>query len=699
MEDKIYKPMKEKELAIILRVAPEDREEFKSVLEELLLEGRIERTKRGRYQKPEAKRLSGTFIANMKGFGFVKTEGFDEDLFIPEEYTSDAFHGDLVEVELLPRRGGRRQEAKIVSVVERVLKKLVGTYESSKNFGFVIPDDKKIAYDIFIPIEKSMGAVDGHKVVVELTGYGDAQHNPEGIVTEILGHVNDPGVDIMSIVKGYDLPEAFNEKVLNQANRVAKDVSEADMAGRADLRDVLMVTIDGEDAKDLDDAVSLTRDGDLYELGVHIADVANYVQEHSALDREAFERGTSVYLVDRVIPMLPHTLSNGICSLNMGENRLAVSCIMKVDEKGDVKDYRITESVICVDRRMNYTDVAKILEDHDPELMKRDEAFLPMLEDMAHLASILRDKRKKRGAVDFDFPETKIVLDEKGTPLSIKPYARNTATDLIEDFMLLANETVALHFFWQEIPFLYRTHETPDMDKIRQLVAFIRNFGYSMKVSQEELHPKELQKLLAKVAGSDEEMLIDRLALRSMRQAKYTTENSGHFGLALGCYTHFTSPIRRYPDLQIHRIIKEQIRGRLNEDRTEHYKEILTGVARHASETERRADEAERETVKLKKAQYMEAHIDECFDGIISGITEWGIYVELPNTIEGLIRVSDLDGDFYEFDRNRYEMIGHATGKAYRLGDLIRIRVKDADRNMRTVDFTIADDFSLEDDR
>ena len=458
-----------------------------------------------------------------------------------------------------------------------------------------------------------------------------------------------------------------------------------------DLRDWQMVTIDGEDAKDLDDAVSLTMDHENYILGVHIADVSNYVQEHSALDTEALKRGTSVYLVDRVIPMLPHALSNGICSLNQGEERLALSCIMTVNPKGEIIDHTITESVICVDRRMTYTNVKKILADHDPEVMAEYEPLVPMFEKMAELAAILRKKRMKRGSIDFDFPETKVILDKNGNPVDIRPYDRNVATKLIEDFMLAANETVAAEYYWRELPFVYRTHEQPDSEKIQKLSTFINNFGYSLHIGSDEVHPKELQKLLEKIDGTSEEPLISRLTLRSMKQARYTVENTGHFGLAADCYCHFTSPIRRYPDLQIHRIIKDSLRGRLGEKRIGHYMQILPEVAKHASEMERRADEAERETIKLKKVQYMENHIGETFAGVISGVAEYGFFVELENTVEGLVRVTSLTDDFYQYYEETYELVGEATNRRFKLGQQVRVTVDNCDRIMRTIDFTLAD--------
>ena len=453
--DKQYVPMKIKEIAILLQVTKEDRPALEQVLEELIQEGKVEISKRGKYKKAEDTSLVGTFIGHPKGFGFVEIEGREEDVFIPETATEGAIHHDTVQVALVPGKTGKRQEGAIVKILDRGLKEVVGTYQQSKNFGFVVPDNLKLTKDIFIPIERSKGAVNGHKVVVEITEYGTKTKNPEGKVKEIIGHINDPGTDILSIVYAYELPLDFPEKVMNQAQRVPDEIMAGDMDGRKDLRDLQMVTIDGEDAKDLDDAISLTKEGNIYHLGVHIADVTNYVQENSALDREALKRGTSVYLVDRVIPMLPHKLSNGICSLNQGVDRLALSCIMDVDEKGNVISHEIAETVINVDRRMTYTSVKKILTEQDEEERREYEELVPMFERMQELAGLLREKRKQRGSIDFDFPETKILLDEKGKPQEIKPYDRNVATKIIEDFMLLANETVAEDYYWQELPFVY----------------------------------------------------------------------------------------------------------------------------------------------------------------------------------------------------------------------------------------------------
>lgn len=700
MRDDLYTPMKFKELAVLLQVPKERRDELREALASLEADGKIYLSKHGKYCLGQAKRLTGTFRATARGFGFVEVEGQKEDVFISEDYCADAFDGDTVEFVIVKEADkSHRQEGKITAVVERGMTKAVGLFEirEGKNYGFVIPDNQKIPQDIFVPIEKSKGAKNGQKVVVELTSFGGAGKKPEGKVIEILGSVSETGVDILSIVKGYDLPTEFPQKVLNQAERVAKPVSEADCSGRRDLRNWQMVTIDGEDAKDLDDAVSLFKDGENYVLGVHIADVTNYVQENSALDHEALKRGTSVYLVDRVIPMLPKTLSNGMCSLNAGEDRLALSCIMTVNPKGHVIAHEIAETVIHVDERMTYTCVNKIISDKDTEEMLKYKELVPMFELMYELSKVLRERRHKRGSIDFDFPETKVILDEQGYPVAIRPYDRNAATKLIEDFMLLANETVAQDYYWQELPFVYRTHETPDPEKVRALATFINNFGFTMHIGANEIHPKEIQKLLGKIEGTPQESMVSRLALRSMKQAKYTPENTGHFGLAANYYTHFTSPIRRYPDLQIHRIIKDNLRGRMDEAKIAHYEKILPDVTKKSSELERRAEEAERETIKLKKVEYMQKHMGETFAGIVSGMTKWGMYVELDNTVEGLVHVTNMWEDHFDYYEDRYEMVGEHTGKVYKLGQKVKVRVIDTDKLMRTIDFEIADDGDVED--
>ena len=728
MDDKAYVPMKAKELAILLNIPKSQREDLMEVLDALVAEGRIGVSKKGKYGKAETFSVNGIFSGHPKGFGFVTVEGMEQDVFIPEDKTGAALHGDRVQIVVEPDSrmsgsrsgmgsGGRRAEGAVIRVLEHANEEVVGYYQKNKNFGFVIPDNQKLAKDIFIPQGCDMGAVTGHKVVVKITDFGSEKHKPEGRVTEIIGHVNDPGTDILSIVRAYGLPEAFPQEVMEEiedipdhvtvpgqpvemgslygiSDLVSPDGWSGELSGRLDLRGLQTVTIDGEDAKDLDDAVTICRDGQgHYILGVHIADVSHYVKEGSPLDREARKRSTSVYLVDRVIPMLPHKLSNGICSLNAGTDRLALRCIMEVDAQGTVLDHRIAGTVIHVDRRMTYTAVNAVVTDRDEAVMAEYEEFVPMFDCMKELADILRENRRKRGAIDFDFPESKIVLNEQGKPLEIKPYERNAATRIIEDFMLLANETVAEDYYWQSIPFLFRSHDNPDPEKMKQLGTFINNFGYFIKMQHGEIHPKELQKLLDKIEGTPEEALLSRLTLRSMKQAKYTTLCSGHFGLATRYYTHFTSPIRRYPDLQIHRIIKETLKGGLSDKRAAHYEKILPEVAVQTSALERRADEAERETDKLKKCEYMSRFIGQDFDGAISGVTNWGLYVELPNTVEGLVRMSDLDDDYYIFDEQHYELIGEMTKKTYKLGQPVRVTVSSTDRLLRTVDFILAKDW------
>ena len=688
VHDKTYVPMKLKELAMLLSVPKEQRDELKEVLDILIAEGKIGISKKGKYGKAEEFALVGIFSGHAKGFGFVTIEGREQDVFIPADKTKGAMDGDKVQIVIEGEARGKRAEGAVLRILEHANKTVIGFYQKNKNFGFVLPDNQKLGQDIFIPQGKDMGAVTGHKVIVQITDFGDDRKKPEGVITEILGHVNDPGVDILSIIKAYGLPEGFPDEVMVQVAGIPDEVEEEEKKNRLDLRHLQTVTIDGEDAKDLDDAISISKENDdHYTLGVHIADVSHYVTENSPLDKEALKRGTSVYLVDRVIPMLPHKLSNGICSLNAGTDRLALSCLMEIDGKGNVIGHRIAETLIQVDRRMTYTAVNAIVTDRDPDVMEEYRDFVPMFDLMKELADILRERRKKRGSIDFDFPESKIILDEKGRPVDIKPYERNAATKIIEDFMLMANETIAEDYFWQELPFLYRTHDYPDPEKMKRLGTFINNFGYTIRTQNGEVHPKELQKLLDKIEGTPEEALISRLTLRSMKQAKYTTVCTGHFGLAANYYTHFTSPIRRYPDLQIHRIIKENLRRGLSDRRFAHYDSILPEVAVQCSSMERRADEAERETDKLKKCEYMSKRIGKEYDGVISGVTNWGLYVELPNTVEGLIRVNDLTGDYFVFDEEHMELVGEMTRKSYKLGQKIRVQVADTDKLTRTIDF------------
>lgn len=690
MHDKTYVPMKFKELVVILNVHKEDKKLLDLVLSELVNEGKIILTKRGKYSLPKEEYVQGLFIGNERGFGFVEVDGEEEDYFIPASGINGAFHHDMVLISVNPIQEGRRKEGKVIKVLSHEIREVVGFFQKSKSFGYVVPDNQKIMNDIYVAGKHTMGAVNGHKVVVRITDYGKEGRKPEGIITEILGHVNDPGVDILSIVKNYDIPTDFPQEVMEQVSKIPDEVTEEEKIGRKDIREWQTVTIDGEDAKDLDDAITLTKEDGVYTLGVHIADVSHYVVENSPLDKEAVQRGTSVYLVDRVIPMLPHKLSNGICSLNQGVDRLALSCIMKINEKGEIFDHEIVETLINVDRRMSYTAVKEIVVDENPERIDEYKDFVPMFKLMAKLSEILRQKRYGRGAIDFDFPECKIKLNEGGQPVSIEPYDRNVATKIIEDFMLAANETVAEDFYWQQMPFVYRNHEEPDSERMAQLTEFIMNFGHSVKISGEQVHPMEIQKLLKKIEGTPEEALISRITLRSMKRAEYTPECKGHFGLAAKYYSHFTSPIRRYPDLQIHRIIKECLNGKMTEKHIEHFKSILPEVTKNCSMTERRADDAERDTEKLKKAEYMRGLIGEEYVGIISGVTNFGIYVELPNTVEGLVHVSNMLDDHYEYNQENYSMTGIRTGKTYKLGQTVKIRVEAADKITRTIDFSFA---------
>ena len=736
MGDPIYQPMRLREISSLLRLSKEEKRELYDVLDELCREGKVSVDRKGRYEKVKGKwkkkkddryyddrreeygseygrnkkdknkkdknkkeqqegiQAEGTFIGHPKGFGFVEIEGQDEDIFIPESDTGTAMHQDKVRIIIRDdKKEGKRQEGVVVKVLERGMPEIVGTYQLNRDFGFVISDNPKFSKDIFIPRKEAAGIKNGDKVIAVITDYGSGNKNPEGKIKENLGNIRTPGTDILAIVKSFGIPSEFPEKVMKQAQRVPDHVLDADRDGRLDLRYLQTVTIDGEDAKDLDDAISLTKEGDIYHLGVHIADVSNYVQYNSALDKEALKRGTSVYLADRVVPMLPERLSNGICSLNQGEDRLALSCLMDINEKGKVVSHQIAETVINVDERMCYTDVKNILEDTDEEAKKRYDALIPMFFMMKELSGILRNSRHHRGSIDFDFPESKIILNAAGKAIDVKPYEANVATKIIEDFMLMANETVAQEYCTEEIPFVYRTHDNPDPEKVESLLTLLHNQGVKIQKAKEEITPKEIQQIIESIEGLPNEAMISRLVLRSMKQAKYTTECSGHFGLAAKYYCHFTSPIRRYPDLQIHRIIKDNLRGRLmREGRTEHYAEILDEVARQSSVCERRADEAERESDKLKKAEYMSYHLGEEFEGIISGVTGWGLYVELPNTVEGLVHVNTLRDDYYIFDQESYELRGEMTKKVYKLGDKVRVRVADADKMLKTVDFELVSD-------
>lgn len=689
IESEDYTPLKRGEMRVILQVPKDESGDFDTVINSLISEGEVFETKKGKLVTTKSINLkTAVFMANAKGFGFARLEDSnDNDIYIPPESTLNAMNKDKILVRItVPSYNGKRASGEVVKILSPTKEGVVGTFDEGRGFGFVICDDKKIN-DIFIPKGSTKGAVTGSKVVVNITKRPSPNKCAEGEVIEILGHKDDPGVDILSIIRQFDLPVDYPEDVYEQTEDMPEDITEAEIEGREDLRNIQTVTIDGDDSKDFDDAVSLDiLENGNFLLGVHIADVSHYVTEGSPLDKEAYKRGTSVYLVDRVIPMIPHRLSNGICSLNPDTDRLTLSCIMEIDREGTVVNHKIVESVIHSNCRMTYTKVNNVIENNDPDQIKEYEEFVPMLRDMDKLRKILNNRRKLRGAVNFDFPEPKIILDSEGKVLDIKPYERNSATNLIEEFMLVCNETIAEDYYWQGIPFVFRNHDQPDEEKIEGLKKLISAFGYRIK-GKGEIHPMEIQKLIEKVKDTPQEHIISRMVLRSMKQAKYQAENIGHFGLAAKFYCHFTSPIRRYPDLQIHRIIKEVIEGKLTENRIKHYDSMLSEIAYHCSTTERTSDDAERETDRLKMAQYMQEHIGEEYNGLISGVTSWGIYVELENTVEGMVPLNEIDDDFYEYEEENLRVVGRRTGKIYMLGDEVRVRVIRTDIQARTIDF------------
>ena len=694
MRDEAYKPLTVQELEEAFGIQDSgDFKEFVKALVQMEEKGLVVRTRSNRYGLPQKMNLiRGRLIGHAKGFAFVTPDepGMD-DIFIPPNETNTAMHGDTVLARVSSETSGQRREGSIIRIIERGVQQVVGTYVESKSFGFVIPDDKKFANDIFIPKSASKGAVEGHKVVVKLVTYPEGRKSAEGEVIEILGHKNDPGVDILSVIHKHGLPMAFPDDVLQQANDTPDTIDESELANRRDLRNETIVTIDGADAKDLDDAVTVTKlENGNYKLGVHIADVSYYVKEGTPIDVEAEERATSVYLVDRVIPMIPHRLSNGICSLNPRVDRLVLSCEMEISPEGNVVSNEIFQSVIKTTERMTYYDVNRILTDKDEETRTRYDSLVPMFEMMEELAQILRNKRMQRGAIDFDFKESKVLVDEEGKPTDVVVRERSVAERLIEEFMLAANETVAEHFHWMEVPFIYRIHEDPKEDKLRRFFEFITNFGYIVKGTANDVHPRALQEIIEEVQGKPEEMVISTVMLRSMQQAKYYPESLGHFGLSTEFYTHFTSPIRRYPDTIVHRLIRTYlIEGKLDEATREKWNARLPEIADHSSKMERRSVDAERETDELKKAEYMEDKIGVEYDGMISSVTNFGMFVELPNTIEGLVHVSYMTDDYYRFDERHYAMIGERTGNVYRIGDEITVRVVKVNKDERSIDFEI----------
>lgn len=690
------KPVSVHELEEALQI--DNASDFKTLvqlLNQLEDEGLILRTRTNRYGVPERMSVvKGRIQGHAKGFAFLIPEIPEEpDVYISEKDLNSAMNGDQVLVRINQQASGPRLEGEVIRILKRELKEVVGTFQDQQNYGFVVADDKRIANDIFIPKESFNGAAEGHKVVVKITKYPEGRRSAEGEVVEILGHKNDPGVDILSIIRKFQLPEAFPDEVLKEAEAIPDTIPEEELKNRRDLRDEIIVTIDGEDAKDLDDAISLTvnEDGN-YELGVHIADVSHYVKEGSAIDQEAYNRGNSVYLVDRVIPMIPHRLSNGICSLNPKVDRLTLSCHMEITPEGDVIHHDIFQSVIRTTERMTYNNVRKIVEREDEDVIAQYETLVPFFDRMKELALILRKKRMERGAVDFDFKEAKVIVDEEGHPTDVALRERSIAERIIEEFMLAANETIAEHFHWLNVPFIYRTHDEPSAEKLQSFLEFITNFGYVVRGAANAIHPRSLQQLLEQIKDTPEETVISTVMLRSMKQAKYNTESLGHFGLATDFYTHFTSPIRRYADLIVHRLIRTYlIEKDVSEQTQAHWSEKMYSIAEQTSIRERQAVEAERETDDLKKAEYMLDKIDEEFEGIISGVTSFGLFVELPNTIEGLVHVSYMTDDYYHYHEKQYAMIGERTGRIYRLGDSVKVRVTKVNIEERSIDFEIVD--------
>ncbi|TYQ16351.1 UNVERIFIED_CONTAM: RNAse R [Acetivibrio alkalicellulosi] len=693
MREDAYKPLLFDELVSVLEVPKSDIAQFKQIVDELESEGFIFKTKKDRYGVPERMNLiAGYLQGNERGYGFVVADDDTNDIFIPADSLSGAMHNDRVIARINKNAiGGKRSEGEIIKIVKRANETIIGTYESSKHFGFVIPDDRRISGDIFIPKDEINGAVSGQKVTAKILVWPKQRRNAEGRIVEIIGDKNEPGTDILSIIKSYNLKEDFPEEVIKEAQIVGQSVTEEMIKGRRDIRHIQMVTIDGEDAKDLDDAVSIEKlSNGNYRLGVHIADVAYYVTENSQLDKEASKRCTSVYLVDRVIPMLPRELSNGICSLNPHIDRLAFSVMMEVDSSGKVVDHDIFESVININERMTYTNVYKILAEDDDNLKKQYEYLLNDFSLMQELAMILRKKRLDRGAIDFDFDEAKVILDEKGIPVEVKKYETTIANRIIEEFMLLCNETVSEHFFWTNTPFLYRVHEEPDQEKIETFCEFVYNLGYTIK-GVNKIHPKSLQNLLEKAKGKKEEAIISTVMLRSLKKARYSHINHGHFGLAAKYYSHFTSPIRRYPDLIIHRIMKDFLKGKINPEKENWLNEWLPEISKLCSERERAAEEAERETEDLKKVEYMKKYEGEIFEGIISGVTSFGMFVELENTIEGLVRMSSMEDDYYVFNEKQYCLIGERTRKVYRIGNVVKVMLARADIGSRQIEFVLSE--------
>ena len=636
----------------------------------------------------------GTYSKSQKGFGFVKPEDCEEEIYISKENSQNALNGDLVIIEITAEKtADKKAEGRIIKIIKHEKDTVVGTFQKSRNFGFVVPDDKNFGTDIFISKSNWGKARNNHKVLVKITKYPEKGKNAEGQIIEILGGINEAGVDMLSLIKQYELPAEFPTEVVHEAKAFGDKINPDDIKGRKDLRKDIVFTIDGEDAKDLDDAIHVEKlpNGN-YRLDVHIADVSNYVREKTELDKEAYLRGTSIYMLGRVIPMLPRELSNGICSLNAGQARLTLSCSMEITPKAKVVASDIYKGVINVTERMTYTDVQKIIDKSDNEVLERYKNYISDFELMAELATILKEKRRENGYLNLDIPESKIILDKDGYAVDVKKYETYFANEIIEQFMLIANETVAEKFYWLQAPFIYRNHEAPDLDKIKDLNKVLYNFGYKIKISKEDIiYPNEFAKILEDVKGKDEEKVISNIILRTLRVAKYEAENKGHFGIASKYYCHFTSPIRRYPDLFIHRIISKYLESNymVNDFFIKKYSARAEKRAENCSERERRAVKVEREAEEIKKAEYMESKIGEEYDGIISSITSFGIFVELENTVEGLVRYERLGDEYFIYNDELKQAIGERTNKVYKIGDRVRIKVADANKELKRIDFEI----------
>ncbi|PCF35679.1 ribonuclease R [Staphylococcus delphini] len=695
-----YEPMSVSDFQDALGLSSADSfRDLIKILVELEQTGMVTRTKQDRYQKQQQKTNSGlvrgTLSQNKKGFAFLRPDDQEmEDIFIPPTKINRAMDGDVVLVEVKKSRGDFRKgkfEGEVKAIESHSIKQVVGTFSEARHFGFVVPDDKRIMQDIFVPKGQELGAVEGHKVLVQITQYSDGTNSPEGQISAILGHKNDPGVDILSIIYQHGIEIEFPDDVLKEAEDVPETIQPDELKGRRDLRDDLTITIDGADAKDLDDAIAVKKlDNGNTELTVSIADVSYYVTEDSALDREAYDRATSVYLVDRVIPMIPHRLSNGICSLNPEVDRLAMSCRMEIDAQGQVVKHEIFESVIHSNARMTYDAVNRIITDKDAATRAQYPEIVPMLDLAQTLSQQLIAMRKKRGEIDFDIKEAKVIVNEEGIPKEVVTRERGEGERLIESFMLIANETVAEHFNKMEVPFIYRIHEQPKSERLRQFFDFITNFGIMVKGTGEDIHPSTLQNINEEIAGRPEDMVISTMMLRSMQQARYDADNLGHFGLAADYYTHFTSPIRRYPDLIVHRLVRKYLIEKSMDGRAMHeWEEKLPQIAEHTSNRERRAIDAERDTDELKKAEFMIQHIGDEFEGVISSVANFGMFVELPNTIEGMVNMQNMSDDYYHFDERQMALIGERKAKVYRIGDVVKVKVIHVDVDERQIDFQI----------